>query len=92
MLKDIKLDKNFDLEALVRKTDGLSGSDLKEACRNAAMVPVREYMRQNVTGGQIDVEKVKAGKFNIRPLRVADFFQSDYATPAGGSMEQEGLD
>lgn len=92
MLKDIKLDKSFDLEALVRKTDGLSGSDLKEACRNAAMVPVREYMRQNVTGGQIDVEKVKAGKFNIRPLRVADFFQSDYATPAGGSMEQEGLD
>ncbi|GAA5977609.1 hypothetical protein JCM10908_005037 [Rhodotorula pacifica] len=92
MLKDIKLDRNFDLEALVRKTDGLSGSDLKEACRNAAMVPVREYMRQNVTGGQIDVEKVKAGKFNIRPLKVTDFFQSDYATPAGSSMEQEGLD
>ncbi|POY70876.1 hypothetical protein BMF94_6053 [Rhodotorula taiwanensis] len=92
MLKDIKVDKNFDFEALVRKTDGLSGSDLKEACRNAAMVPVREYMRQNVTGGQIDVEKMNAGKFNIRPLRVTDFFVSDYATPNGGSMEQEGLD
>lgn len=26
-----------------------------------SQVPVREYMRQNVTGGQIDVEKVKAG-------------------------------
>ncbi|BGP56870.1 mitochondrial dynamin GTPase Msp1 [Rhodotorula sphaerocarpa] len=71
MLTDIKLDKGFDIEALV---------------------PVREYMRQNVTGGQIDVDKVKAGKFAIRPLRVADFFMSDYATPAGGSMEQEGLD
>ncbi|BGP33836.1 mitochondrial dynamin GTPase Msp1 [Rhodotorula toruloides] len=94
MLKDIKLDKGFDLEGLVRKTDGLSGSDLKEACRNAAMVPVREYMRQNLsTGGQIDVEKVKAGKFNIRPLRLSDFFVLDYAqTGTGGAMEQEGLD
>ncbi|PRQ71829.1 putative MSP1-intra-mitochondrial sorting protein [Rhodotorula toruloides] len=94
MLKDIKLDNGFDLEGLVRKTDGLSGSDLKEACRNAAMVPVREYMRQNLgTGGQIDVEKVKAGKFNIRPLRLSDFFVSDYAqTGTGGAMEQEGLD
>ncbi|GEM10255.1 ATPase, AAA-type domain containing protein [Rhodotorula toruloides] len=94
MLKDIKLDKGFDLEGLVRKTDGLSGSDLKEACRNAAMVPVREYMRQNLgTGGQIDVEKVKAGKFNIRPLRLSDFFVSDYAqTGTGGAMELEGLD
>lgn len=38
MLRDIKLEDGFDLEGLVRKTDGLSGSDIKEACRNAAMV------------------------------------------------------
>ncbi|KWU41815.1 AAA-domain-containing protein [Rhodotorula sp. JG-1b] len=88
MLKDIKLDKNFDLEALVRKTDGLSGSDLKEACRNAAMV--RYYSFLAPTRSVFAVSR--ADKFNIRPLRVADFFQSDYATPAGGSMEQEGLD
>jgi len=37
MLKDIKLDAAFEMEHLVRRTDGLSGSDLKEACRNAAM-------------------------------------------------------
>ena len=45
MLKDMPLDRKFDLDAVVRRTDGLSGSDLKEACRNAAMIPVREYIR-----------------------------------------------
>ncbi|GAA5826196.1 hypothetical protein JCM10212_000877, partial [Sporobolomyces blumeae] len=37
MLKDLNLDSKFDMESLVRRTDGLSGSDLKESCRNAAM-------------------------------------------------------
>ncbi|GAA5999137.1 protein-degrading AAA family ATPase MSP1 [Rhodotorula paludigena] len=87
MLRDIKLEDGFDLEGLVRKTDGLSGSDIKEACRNAAMVPVREYMRKNLANGQVDVEKVRAGKFDIRPLALRDFFQSDYAT-----VESETLD
>ncbi|GAA6019256.1 hypothetical protein JCM10207_005055 [Rhodosporidiobolus poonsookiae] len=88
MLKDLNLEHGFSVEELVRKTDGLSGSDLKEACRNAAMMPVREYMRQHATGGQIDVEKVKAGKFDIRPLRVSDFFAPDMPS----STEPDSLD
>ncbi|GAA5985344.1 hypothetical protein JCM11641_006373 [Rhodosporidiobolus odoratus] len=87
MLKDLKLEDGFSVEELVRKTDGLSGSDLKEACRNAAMVPVRDYMRTHAVDGQIDFEKVKAGKFEIRPLRVSDFFAPDFPT-----TEPEGLD
>jgi SpoVK/Ycf46/Vps4 family AAA+-type ATPase len=45
MLADVRLDKAFSLDHLVANSDGLSGSDLKEACRGAAMQPVREFMR-----------------------------------------------
>lgn len=46
MLKETELEIDFPLDELARGTDGLSGSDLKELCRNAAMVPVREYMKK----------------------------------------------
>lgn len=72
VLKDTKIDKdNFDLAYIVRVTAGMSGSDLKEVCRDAAMVPVREYIRQKkAAGGRI--EAVNAS--DIRGLRTQDFF------------------
>lgn len=48
MLTDVKLDKSFNLEKIISRTEGFSGSDLKEACRGAAMQPVREFMRSSV--------------------------------------------
>jgi SpoVK/Ycf46/Vps4 family AAA+-type ATPase len=33
------------MKELVQRTAGCSGSDLKELCRNAAMIPIREYVR-----------------------------------------------
>lgn len=47
MLKDTVLAPDFSIELLALRTQGLSGSDLKEICRNAAMVPMREFMRDN---------------------------------------------
>lgn len=47
MLKDTKLSPDFSIQTLAAQTEGLSGSDLRELCRNAAMVPVREFMRSS---------------------------------------------
>jgi SpoVK/Ycf46/Vps4 family AAA+-type ATPase len=46
MLKDVPLAPNFPLRDLAECSRGKSGSDLKELCRNAAMLPVRELVRQ----------------------------------------------
>lgn len=59
MLKSATLAPNFSIRDLARRTDGLSGSDLKEACRNAAMVPVREYMKIN-GGSHEDMRRAQA--------------------------------
>lgn len=74
ILKDTRLDKpHFDLEYLVRVTAGMSGSDLKAACRDAAMVPVRELIRESqASGAHMSLVDPK----DVRGLRTSDFFGS----------------
>ncbi len=59
MLGSTSLSPDFSIEALARRTDGLSGSDLKETCRNAAMKPVREVMRTQGRSGMSGMEEAK---------------------------------
>jgi len=59
MLKETELEVDFPLGKLAERTEGLSGSDLKELCRNAAMAPVREYMKK-VEGDPTVLEKMKS--------------------------------
>ncbi|EIE76521.1 hypothetical protein G6F57_011938 [Rhizopus arrhizus] len=101
LLKDIQLASDFNMNELVQRTAGLSGSDLKELCRNAAMIPVREYVRsvQTVTksddASQDLIDLDLSGGINTRPLNLADFYGSEgvksysYATD---TPEQENLD
>ncbi|KAL4877328.1 P-loop containing nucleoside triphosphate hydrolase protein [Aspergillus karnatakaensis] len=72
VLKDTKIDRqNFDLHYLVKAMAGMSGSDIKEACRDAAMVPVREVIRQKkAQGAQIN----SVNPHEVRGLRTEDFF------------------
>ena len=72
ILKDTRVDKTqFDLEYVVRVMEGMSGSDIKEACRDAAMVPVREFIRQKkASGARMDAMDPD----DVRGLRTGDFF------------------
>lgn len=84
ILKDTKIDKDhFDLEYLVRVMAGMSGSDIKEACRDAAMVPVREFIRQKkASGARMDAVNPN----DVRGLRTADFFGSAGGIQVQGTM------
>jgi SpoVK/Ycf46/Vps4 family AAA+-type ATPase len=78
-LAETKLDKSstedgklaFDMSALVRASAGMSGSDIKEACRDAAMVPVREHIRNMKKSGE-NVRGIKSEA--VRGLQTEDFF------------------
>ncbi|KAG6001498.1 hypothetical protein E4U21_004285 [Claviceps maximensis] len=71
ILQDAKIDaEHFDIDRVAKITAGLSGSDIKEACRDAAMAPVREYMRQRRAGGG---EIVAVDTAQYRGIRTDDF-------------------
>src|SRR3954469_15577223 len=71
VLGNTKRDKEFDLDYIARVTASMSGSDIKEACRDAAMVPVREYIReQRASGGSLN----SVNPENVRGIRTEDFF------------------
>ncbi|KAE8377362.1 P-loop containing nucleoside triphosphate hydrolase protein [Aspergillus bertholletiae] len=77
VLKDTKVDQeNFDLDYLVKAMAGMSGSDIKEACRDAAMAPVRELIREKKAAG---LQMTAVDPKEVRGLRTEDFF-----TRAGG--------
>ncbi|RKU48924.1 hypothetical protein DL546_009081 [Coniochaeta pulveracea] len=63
--------EQFDIDYIARVTAGMSGSDLKEACRDAAMIPMREYIREHRASGQA-MSSIDPSK--VRGLRNQDFF------------------
>jgi ATPase family AAA domain-containing protein 1 len=72
ILKDTKLDPQyFDIDFLIRVSAGLSGSDIKEACRDAAMVPMREYIKAKKADGTL---RKGVNPEEVRGVRTTDFF------------------
>ena len=78
-LRETKIDRSrfengeraFSMDVLVRISAGMSGSDIKEACRDAAMVPIREHIRHQRDRGK-NVRSVRPEA--VRGLQTDDFF------------------
>lgn len=54
-LKGISLDENIDFETLVQMTEGYSGADVSNVCREAAMMPLRKKL---AAGGGICANRI----------------------------------
>jgi ATPase family AAA domain-containing protein 1 len=95
MLRDVQLAPGFPIRALAEYSRGKSGSDLKELCRNAAILPIRELVRKangdfaRLAQGQKEVRlrftwpvypvTRVAQGFDLRPLTIEDFIDPDRA-------------
>ncbi|PHH68886.1 hypothetical protein CDD83_5893 [Cordyceps sp. RAO-2017] len=74
ILQDTRKDEeNFDIDYVSELTAGMSGSDIKEACRDAALAPVREYLKK-VQGcrGSTEIDPTQ-----VRGIQTSDFIQRE---------------
>lgn len=67
MLRDIELDSSLDVDMLALATQGYSGSGLKELCRTAVSVPVREQMKRlkGKTTAELEAQKQEVGSSTL---------------------------
>lgn len=75
ILRKAELDDTFDLDVVVRRTEGFSGSELRELCREAALNSMKQYIRSNYknrkkVNSEMDIK-------DVRPLGLSDFFPDD---------------
>lgn len=90
-LKDTSLDlRDFDLDYIVQCTSQMSGSDLRELCRDAALTAAREYIKEKrkitESGHTEDLDRLK-----MRPLTNDDFLKN-IKSDAGMTFSRAPLD
>lgn len=68
-MKGLQVSPDVDWAELIRVTDGYSGADLANVCRDAAMMPLRRKIAQG-----IDIMQINAMKADFEtPLTMLDF-------------------
>lgn len=75
-LKDVKLGADVDIAELVRRTEGYSGADVTNVCREAAMMGLRKRMQKARQEG-ISVAKMQMLKDELDvPVSQSDFLEA----------------
>ena len=72
-LKGLDIDGSIDYERLIEITDGYSGADLANVCRDAAMMP----LRKKIAAGNVDILKIREVQNEINvALTMQDFLEA----------------
>ena len=81
ILRNEPVGQDVDLELISSQTDGFSGSDLKELCRNAAIYRVRDYLKAEKEDSLNETfhpasSDPQSGNLELRPISLIDFNRS----------------
>ena len=72
-LKGIEVAEDINYERLIEITDGYSGADLANVCRDAALMPLRKKIAQ----GNVDILRIREVQNEINiPLTMDDFLEA----------------
>jgi len=75
-LKEVKMGEDVDIQELVRRTEGYSGADVTNVCREAAMMGLRKRMAKARQEG-IPLAKMQALKDEVDvPVMQSDFLEA----------------
>ncbi|XP_064418182.1 outer mitochondrial transmembrane helix translocase [Latimeria chalumnae] len=69
ILKNEKYDEHVNLLDIAKEAEGFSGSDLKEMCRDAALLCVRDYVRNSMPENSSNEDE-------IRPIKQQDLYRA----------------
>jgi len=93
ILKDERRDADVDLLKLASNTSNYSGSDLRELCRKAVVIPFRECMKsqkeETTTITPSFIETPSSNQKNLRPLNMKDFDEALKEIRATGDVADE---
>ena len=79
-MKHEKLEPGFAFNRVAQATDGYSGSDLEELCRQAAYRAVRDLLAKERAQISGEINETELLNLEPRPLKVTDFLVSTSQT------------